>query len=98
MLVGSTPLKVPPLQSCTRRGAKQQGCEEGRWLQREGHCGAVGGPGAALQADSLPAKPQGEPKSTGVGSLVQFQGMPWPRGWRPGLMGRYKGVVGRHLQ
>ena len=29
----------------------------------------------ALQADSLPAEPQGKPKSTGVGSLSLLQGI-----------------------
>ena len=29
----------------------------------------------ALQADSLPAEPQGEPKNTGVGSLFLLQGI-----------------------
>ena len=28
-----------------------------------------------LQGDSLPAKPQGEPKNTGVSSLLHFQGI-----------------------
>ena len=28
-----------------------------------------------LQADSLPAEPQGKPKNTGVGSLFLFQGI-----------------------
>ena len=32
-------------------------------------------PGPALQADSLPAEPQGKPKTTGVGSLSLLQGI-----------------------
>ena len=33
----------------------------------------------ALQADSLPAEPQGKPKNTGVGSLSLLQGdLPYP--------------------
>ena len=32
-------------------------------------------PSPALQADSLPAEPQGEPKNTGVGSLSLLQGI-----------------------
>ena len=31
----------------------------------------------SLQADSLPAEPQGKPKSTGVGSLTLLQGIFW---------------------
>ena len=34
-----------------------------------------------LQADSLPAEPQGKPKNTGVGSLCLLQGSPPPRNW-----------------
>ena len=32
----------------------------------------------ALQEDSLPAGPQGEPKNTGVDSLSLLQGIPYP--------------------
>ena len=35
----------------------------------------------ALQADSLPAEPQGKPKNTGVGSLSLLQRIFWPRNW-----------------
>ena len=35
-----------------------------------------------LQADSLPAEPQGKPKNTGLGSLPLLQQIsPWPRNW-----------------
>ena len=37
----------------------------------------------ALQADSLPAEPQGKPKNTGVGSLSPLQWLPDP-GIKPG--------------
>lgn len=51
---GSTTLKVPPRGAAVRRmlhpccggRAEGRGRGEGRWLWREGHCGAVGGPGA----------------------------------------------------
>ena len=36
-----------------------------------------------LQADSLPAEPQGKPKNTGVGSLSPLQWLPDP-GIKPG--------------
>ena len=39
----------------------------------------------ALQADSLPAKPQGKPKNTGVGSLSLLQGIFPTQGLNPGL-------------
>jgi len=32
-----------------------------------------------LQADSLPAEPQGKPRNTGVGSLALLQGIFLPR-------------------
>ena len=35
----------------------------------------------ALQADSLPAEPQGKPKNTGVGSLSLPEGPSWSRSW-----------------
>ena len=38
----------------------------------------------ALQADSLPAEPQGKPKNTGVGSLSILQGSSQPRNRTPG--------------
>ena len=34
-----------------------------------------------LQADSLPAEPQGKPKNTGVGSLFLYSRSSWPRNW-----------------
>ena len=34
-----------------------------------------------LQADSLPAEPQGKPKNTGVSSLSLLQQIFWPRNW-----------------
>ena len=39
----------------------------------------------ALQADSLPAEPQGKPKNTGVGSLSLLQGIFPTQGLNPGL-------------
>ena len=39
-----------------------------------------------LQADSLPAKPQGKPKNTGVGSLSLLQRIFPTQGWNPGLL------------
>ena len=35
----------------------------------------------ALRADSLPVKPQGKPKNTGVGSLSLLQWIFWPGNW-----------------
>ena len=40
----------------------------------------------ALQADSLPAEPQGKPKDTGVGSLSLLQGIFLPQVWNQGLL------------
>ena len=40
----------------------------------------------ALQADSLPAEPQGKPKSTGVGSLSRLQRIFPTQGSNPGLL------------
>ena len=40
----------------------------------------------ALQADSLPAKPQGKPKNTGVGSLSLLQGIFPTQEWNQGLL------------
>ena len=40
---------------------------------------------SALQADSLPAKPQGKPKNTGVGSLSLLQGIFPTQGSNPSL-------------
>ena len=39
----------------------------------------------ALQADSLPAEPQGKPKNTGVGSHSLLQGIFLTQGSNPGL-------------
>ena len=39
----------------------------------------------ALQADSLPAEPQGKPKNTGVGSLSLVEGIFPAQGSNPGL-------------
>ena len=39
-----------------------------------------------LQADSLPAEPQGKPKNTGVGSLSLLQRIFPTQGWNPGLL------------
>ena len=39
-----------------------------------------------LQVDSLPAKPQGKPKNTGVCGLSLLQGISWPRDWTRGLL------------
>ena len=39
----------------------------------------------SLQADSLPAEPQGKPKNTGVGSLALLQGIFPTQGSNPGL-------------
>ena len=41
-----------------------------------------------LQADSLPAEPQGKPKNTGVGSLSLLQGIFPIQGLNPGLLHR----------
>ena len=38
-------------------------------------------PRSVLQADSLPAEPQGKPKNTGVGSLSLSSRSSWPRNW-----------------
>ena len=35
----------------------------------------------AVRADSLPVKPQGKPKNTGVGSLSLLQWIFWPGNW-----------------
>ena len=40
----------------------------------------------ALQADSLPAEPQGKPKNTGVGSLSLLQGIFLTQEWNQGLL------------
>ena len=40
----------------------------------------------ALQADSLPAEPQGKPKNTGVGSLSLLQGIFPTQEWNQGLL------------
>ena len=40
---------------------------------------------SALQADSLPADPQGKPKNTGVGSISLLQGIFPTQGSNPGL-------------
>ena len=40
----------------------------------------------ALQVDSLPAEPQGEPKNTGVGSLSLLQGIFPTQELNPGLL------------
>ena len=40
----------------------------------------------ALQADSLPAEPQGKPKNTGVGSLSLLQRIFPPQELNPGLL------------
>ena len=40
----------------------------------------------ALQADSLPAEPQGKPKNTGVGSLSLLSGSSWSRNQTRGLL------------
>ena len=40
----------------------------------------------ALQADSLPAEPQGKPKNTGVGSLSLLQGIFPTQGLKQGLL------------
>ena len=40
----------------------------------------------SLQADSLPAEPQGKPKNTGVGSLSLLQGIFPTQGLNPGLL------------
>ena len=40
----------------------------------------------ALQADSLPAEPQGKPKNTGMGSLSLVQGIFLTQGSHPGLL------------
>ena len=39
-----------------------------------------------LQADSLPAEPQGKPKNTGVGSRSLLQWIFPAQGWNPGLL------------
>ena len=39
----------------------------------------------ALQVDSLPAKPPGKPKNTGVGSLSLLQGIFLTQEWNQGL-------------
>ena len=39
-----------------------------------------------LQADSLPAEPQGKPKNTGVGSLSLLQGIFLTQEWNRGLL------------
>ena len=39
-----------------------------------------------LQADSLPAEPQGKPKNTGLGSLSLLQGIFPNQGLKPGLL------------
>ena len=40
----------------------------------------------ALQADTLPAEPQGKPKDTGVGSLALLQGTFQTQGLNQGLL------------
>ena len=41
---------------------------------------------STLQADSLPAEPQGKPKNTGMGSLSLVQGIFLTQGSHPGLL------------
>ena len=70
-------------QSCLTlrpHGPTVRGILQARILERVAFpfCGDLPNPGIeprspALQADSLPAEPQGKPKNTGVGSLSLLQ-------------------------